>query len=63
MNSAMSIFQALLLTGPVLAVQIYISVCELVPTALKYDPHNHVTSKSMIIGMVVMAVSLLMFTI
>jgi zinc transporter, ZIP family len=46
-----------------LPVQIYISVCELIPTALKYDPHNHVTSKGIVIGMVVMAVSLLMFTI
>jgi zinc transporter, ZIP family len=43
--------------------QIYISVMELIPTALKYDPHNRVTSKSVITGMVVMAASLLMFTI
>jgi zinc transporter ZupT len=43
--------------------QIYISVMELIPTALKYDHNNRVTSKSVIFGMVVMAASLLMFTI
>ena len=36
---------------------------ELIPTALKYDRNNRVTSKAVIAGMVVMAVSLLVFTI
>lgn len=43
--------------------QTYISVKELVPTALKYDPHNKVTSTSIIAGMVLMSASLLLFTI
>ena len=43
--------------------QVYISVMELIPTALKYDHNNRVTSKAVIAGMVVMAVSLLVFTI
>jgi zinc transporter, ZIP family len=43
-------------------VQVYISVMELIPTALKYDPNNRVTSKAVIAGMAVMATSLLMFT-
>lgn len=41
----------------------YISIKELIPTALKYDPHDRVVSTSVIGGMVIMAASLLMFTI
>lgn len=41
----------------------YISVKELIPTAIKYDPDNTVTSTSVIFGMIVMAASLLLFTI
>jgi zinc transporter, ZIP family len=44
-------------------VQTFISVKELIPTALKYDPHNKVTSASIIAGMVIMSASLLLFTI
>lgn len=36
---------------------------ELIPTALKYDEHNKYTSKSIVFGMIVMAASLLFFTI
>lgn len=43
--------------------QVYISVKELIPTAINYDPHNKVTSTSVIAGMIIMAASLLMFTI
>jgi zinc transporter, ZIP family len=43
--------------------QTFISIQELIPTALKYDPNNKVTSVSIIAGMVVMAASLLLFTI
>ena len=46
----------------VVCVQIYISVMELIPTALKYDQNNRVTSKAVIGGMAIMAVSLLAFT-
>lgn len=45
------------------SVQTYISIKELVPTALKYDPNNKVTSTSIIAGMVIMSASLLLFTI
>jgi len=41
----------------------YISIKELIPTALKYDPNDRVTSTCVIAGMVVMAASLLCFTI
>lgn len=43
--------------------QSYISIKELIPTAIKYDPDNKVTSTAVIGGMVVMASSLLLFTI
>lgn len=42
---------------------VFISVMELIPTALKYDEHNKYTSKSIVFGMMVMAASLLFFTI
>lgn len=45
------------------SVQVFISVMELIPTALKYDEHNKYTSKSIVFGMMVMAASLLFFTI
>ena len=46
-----------------IAVQTFISIQELIPTALKYDPNNRVTSSSILAGMVIMAASLLLFTI
>eukprot|EP00892_Ulva_mutabilis_P010489 jgi/Ulvmu1/7812/UM004_0041.1 len=42
---------------------VFISLMELIPTALKYDEHNKYTSKSIVFGMIVMAASLLFFTI
>jgi hypothetical protein len=44
-------------------VQTFISVKELIPTALKYDPHNRVTSSCIVLGMVIISASLLLFTI
>eukprot|EP01025_Chloroclados_australasicus_P018552 TRINITY_DN1979_c1_g1_i5.p2 TRINITY_DN1979_c1_g1~~TRINITY_DN1979_c1_g1_i5.p2 ORF type:complete len:353 (+),score=35.00 TRINITY_DN1979_c1_g1_i5:107-1060(+) len=47
----------------VAGMMVYISINELIPTALKYDPHNKVVSLGVVIGMVVISASLLMFTI
>lgn len=47
----------------VAGMMVYISVMELIPTALKYDQNNKVTSISIVSGMIIMAASLLMFTI
>lgn len=40
---------------------VYISVKELLPTARRYDPEDGVTSYSVFAGMLVMAVSLVLF--
>lgn len=42
---------------------VYISIKELIPTALRYDPQDSVASTCVVAGMVVMAGSLLLFTI
>ena len=42
---------------------VYITIKELIPTALRYDPQDSVVSSCIILGMVVMAGSLLLFTI
>lgn len=42
---------------------VYISIKELMPTALRYDPVDKVTSWMVITGMVVMALSLVLFTL
>jgi hypothetical protein len=42
---------------------VYISIKELIPTALRYDPKDTLTTTCVIAGMVVMAASLLLFTI
>lgn len=36
---------------------------ELIPTALRYDPQDSVATTCVVLGMVVMAASLLLFTI
>lgn len=41
----------------------YIAVAELIPMALRYDPTDAVTTKGVIAGMVVIAASLLLFTL
>jgi hypothetical protein len=45
------------------AVQTFISIKELIPTALKYDPNNRVTSSGIVVGMAIISASLLLFTI
>jgi len=42
---------------------VYISLRDLLPTALRYDPGDKVTTLCLFLGMVVMAASLLVFTI
>jgi len=47
----------------VAGMMVYISIKELLPTALKYDPRDTVATTCAVAGMVVMAASLLLFTI
>lgn len=49
------------LFGLVAGMMVYISVKELIPTAHRYDPDDQVTTKGVVIGMVVMAISLILF--
>lgn len=42
---------------------VYISIKELIPTALRYDPKDTLATTTVVAGMVVMAGSLLLFTI
>lgn len=46
----------------VAGMMVYISLVELIPTALRYDPENKYVTTSIFLGMAVMAASLLMFT-
>jgi len=47
----------------VAGMMVYISIKELIPMALRYDPKDAVTTNFVILGMVVMAASLLLFTL
>mmetsp|Transcript_17984 Transcript_17984/g.46113 ORF Transcript_17984/g.46113 Transcript_17984/m.46113 type:complete len:344 (+) Transcript_17984:292-1323(+) len=49
--------------GIVGGMMVYISLRDLLPTALRYDPGDKVTTLCLFLGMVVMAASLLVFTI
>jgi len=49
--------------GIVSGMMVNICIHELIPTAVKYDPQDKVTSKSVIAGMFVMAMSLVLFAI
>ena len=42
---------------------VYICLHELIPMAYRYDPHNKVTIHSIILGMVIMATSLVLFVV
>merc|ERR1711966_128541 len=50
------------LFGLVAGMMVYISVVELIPTALKYDPDDKYVSSCVLVGMGLMAASLLLFT-
>ena len=50
-----------ILFGLVAGIMIYISVRELIPTALMYDPEDKYVTWSIFVGMAVMASSLLLF--
>ena len=41
-------------------VMVHISLAELLPTARNYDPHDRVTTKALVGGMVAMATSLVL---
>jgi len=41
-------------------VMVHISLSELLPTARRYDPHDRVTTKALVAGMVVMGTSLVL---
>lgn len=47
----------------VAGMMVYIAIKELIPMALRYDPKDSVTTNFVILGMVVMAASLLLFTL
>ena len=42
---------------------VYISLKELLPTALKYDQHDHYVTNCMFGGMAIMALSLILFQV
>lgn len=50
-----------ILFGIVAGMMVYISIKELLPTAHRYDPEDKVTTLSLIAGMIVMALSLVLF--
>lgn len=50
-----------ILFGVVGGMMVYISIKELIPTAHRYDPDDQVTSIGVVAGMIVMAVSLVLF--
>mmetsp|Transcript_35559 Transcript_35559/g.59946 ORF Transcript_35559/g.59946 Transcript_35559/m.59946 type:complete len:334 (+) Transcript_35559:213-1214(+) len=51
------------LFGAVGGMMVYISIVELIPTALKYDPQDKYVTVSLLVGMAVMAASLLLFAV
>eukprot|EP00198_Chlamydomonas_reinhardtii_P010865 XP_001700202.1 zinc-nutrition responsive transporter [Chlamydomonas reinhardtii] len=46
----------------VAGMMVYIAAVELLPTALRYDPANRFTTRGLVVGMAVMAASLLLFS-
>lgn len=49
--------------GIVAGMMVYISMKELIPTALRFDPEDHYVMYSLFVGMAIMAISLLLFAI
>lgn len=49
------------LFGLVAGMMVFISVKELIPTALKYDPHDEYVTTYVFVGMAIMAASLILF--
>lgn len=49
--------------GIVAGMMVYISLQELIPTALQYDPANRYTTRFAMLGMAIMAASLILFQI
>ena len=49
------------LFGCVAGMMIFVSIKELIPTALKYDPHDVFVTNYVFVGMAIMALSLVLF--
>lgn len=49
--------------GIVAGMMIYISMRDLIPTALRFDPEDKLVSKLVLLGMMIMALSILLFSI
>ncbi|KAL4448380.1 hypothetical protein ABPG75_005599 [Micractinium tetrahymenae] len=49
--------------GIVAGMMVYVSIKELLPSALRFDPEDRVTSTSVLVGMAVIAFSLVLFTL
>lgn len=47
----------------VAGMMVYISLKELIPTAMRIDPEDHYVMSSLFVGMAIMAISLLLFTV
>jgi len=47
----------------VAGMMVYISIKELIPMALRYDPNDSVATSFVVLGMIIMAASLLLFTL
>lgn len=50
-----------ILFGVVAGMMVTITIHELIPTAIRYDPADKVTTNSIVVGMAIMALSLLLF--
>jgi len=62
-GNAMSSIAYGALFGVVGGMMVYISLKELLPTALKYDPEDKIVTNCMFVGMLIMALSLILFAV
>uniref|UniRef100_A0A7S1P0N3 Zinc transporter n=1 Tax=Vitrella brassicaformis TaxID=1169539 RepID=A0A7S1P0N3_9ALVE len=61
--NVMSSMAFAILFGLVGGIMIHICIKKLIPTSLRYDPHDRVTSNTCLLGMAVMALSLVLFQV
>ncbi|EKX49207.1 hypothetical protein GUITHDRAFT_68201, partial [Guillardia theta CCMP2712] len=62
-SSDMSPWAYAFIFGIVSGIMTYISLTELLPTALKYDPTDRVVKKSLFLGMFIIAISIILFEV
>lgn len=62
-SSDMSPWAYAFIFGIVSGIMTYISLTELLPTALKYDPTDQVVKKSLFLGMFIIAISIILFEV